>query len=380
MHRADLDRFACDDLIVGLSIHSGVQQKHLRARTLKRWSGSLFGDDDGRCKLLWLPAAGMHQKSKSFGQQACVACLLDDTVPHLRAAHRLAFVTHCLRHGQLLIDRCPQCTAPIQPLYGSPHLGSVCRCWNCGFDFRHAEPTEVDAHRAQEDLIRIAQGDWGELGSFGPVHPLAYFRILWIVYRLLATGRFSYPLREWVCRILTVPDVPPSAIPRIKEIERIPVHSRHILVQYAYALLGDWPSRFVAACKYAGITSRVLLKSPAQIPFALWELASSELHDGNYQPAPSEIAAARGFLEKRNTRPTRGALSQVLGCKSKHIDELAVPAGDHCDYGSHRYWKLDGVGPNVRAAARAAAVHEGHNVGPWVDQILREALKKRGLI
>lgn len=265
MHRADLDRFACDDLIAGLSTHTGVQQDDLRTRTLQRWAIN-------------------------------------------------------------------------------------------------------------------AQGDWGELGSFGPVYPLAYLRILWIVYRLLATGRFAYPLREWVRRNLDTPDVPPSAIPRIKELERLPVQSRHILIQYADALLCDWPSRFVAACKGVGITSRVLLKYPAQTPFALWAPASSELHDGDYQPAPSEVTAARAFLEKRNTRPTRGALNQVLGCKSKHIYELAVAASDHCAYGTNRYWKLDGVSPDVRAAARAAAVHEGHNVGPWVDQILREALKRRGLI
>ena len=85
-------------------------------------------------------------------------------------------------------------------------------------------------------------------------------------------------------------------------------------------------------------------------------------------------------MQRQDTLPTRGALSQVLGCKSKHIDELAVPAGDHCAYGTNRYWKLDGVSPEVRAAARAAAIHEGHNVGPWVDQILREALKRRGLV
>jgi hypothetical protein len=380
MHRADLDRFSCDDLIAGVSTHTGVQQDDLRARTLRRWTIGLYGDDDGRCKLLWLPAAGVHQKSKSFGQQACVACLHDDAVPHLRSVHRLAFVTSCPRHSRLLIDRCPECTAPIQPLYGSPHLGSVCLCWNCGFDLRRAEPLEVHTHRAQEELIRIAQGDWGELGSFGPVYPLAYFRILWIVYRLLATGRFAYPLREWARRNLDAPDVPPSAIPRIKEIERLPAQCRHVLIQYAYALLGDWPSRFVAACEGVGVTSRVLLKTPAQVPFALWAPASSELHDGDYQPAPSEVAAARAFLERQDTLPTRGALNQVLGCKSKHVDELAVPAGDHCAYGTNRYWKLDGVSPDVRAAARAAAVHEGHNVGPWVDQILREALKRRGLI
>ncbi len=380
MHRTDLDRFACEDLIAGLSAHTGIERDDMRKRTLRSWTGRLIGEDDGRNKLLWLPAAGIYQKSKSFGQQTCVACLQDDAVPHLRTTHRLAFITSCPHHGRLLIDRCPECTAPIQPLYASPSLGSVAICWSCNFDLRRRESLVVEPHRAQGELLRIAQGDWGKLGSFGLVYPLVYFRILWIIYRLLATGRFAYPLREWARRNLDVPDIPPSAIPRIKEVERLPTHSRHHLIQYSCALLAGWPDQFITACQDVGISSRVLLKSSKQLPFALCAPVTDKLHDGDYRPTASEVAAARVFLEDRGTQATRRALTDLLGQKSKHIDELAVPASDHCTYGRNRYWKLDGVSPDIRAAARAAAVHDGHNVGPWVDQVLRAELTKRGLL
>lgn len=380
MHRVDLDRFSCVDLLTRLSLHTGIPFEDLLERTLRQWTGRLFEEDDGKNKLPWLPLAGTQQESKSFGQQACVECLRQKPVPFLRAEHRLSFVTGCTRHNVLLVDRCPNCTSPIQPLYAVSGSKSVCMCWHCGFDFREIEPEPTVSFIDQDMLIGCADGDWPKLGRFGHVHPILYFRLLWIVYRLLATGHYAYPLRDWVNKNLLSDGVPVAAVPRIKEVERLPTSSRRILLRYTLALMEEWPSRFVEACQSSGIHSRVILKDHAETPFALWSVVTEKLNDADTPVSRMEAATAKAFLERSGVAPTRHALQEVLGRKSKIADSMAVPASDHRAYGTQRYWKLDGVSTDVRAAARSAAAKDGHNFGPWVDQILKAELKKRGLL
>ena len=136
LHRLDLDRYAGLDLIESLGSHTGIPTDELVSRTLDRWLGTLIEEAEGREKLLWLPPAGTIEKSRCFGQQVCPECLRHQDVPYLQQLHRLAFVTSCPVHHVQLVDRCPQCTAPVQPLYASSVPGDICRCWNCGSDFR----------------------------------------------------------------------------------------------------------------------------------------------------------------------------------------------------------------------------------------------------
>ena len=49
------------------------------------------------------------------------------------------------------------------------------------------------------------------LGDYGPQYSLAWFSVLWRVYRLLAAGRFAFPLRAWV--VEREEQVPPSGKP-----------------------------------------------------------------------------------------------------------------------------------------------------------------------
>lgn len=380
MHRLDLDRHACEDLIAALASKTGFDTNDLERRTFRRWIGRLIEDCQGREKLPWLPPAGTSLKSRSYGQQACPRCLAEEDVPHLRQKHRLAFITACPNHGVLLIDRCPNCSAPIQPLYVPGTPSTVTCCWNCGSDFRQAESEPDPISQAQAILLETANQNWGMLGRYGAVHSLAYFRILWSIYRLLATGRFAYPLRTWVAGNLLGRDTPAAAIPRFKEIERLNPRCRGALIEYTTALMADWPEPFVAACKAVGISSRVLIKNPSEAPFALWESVHTRLTAPSSGVTEAEAEAARRFLEERGRPGTRRALVELTGTKSATLVRLAVPAASHQTYGTHRYWKLDGVSTDVRASAKAAAHRSGENVGAWVDRILRCELQKINLI
>lgn len=116
LNRQDLDRTAGPELIRVLSTHTGVDARDIRDRTFARWVGQIFGEDDGRCRLDWLPPIGSEKARRSFGQQYCPACLASDEVPYFRLEWRLRFVALCPVHKCLLADRCPACASPIYVL------------------------------------------------------------------------------------------------------------------------------------------------------------------------------------------------------------------------------------------------------------------------
>ena len=373
MHRRDLDRLAEAELLENVSQHTGASVEDLANRTFRYWSGRLFESDDHRTKLIWLTPAGQIETKKCFGQQLCPECLSEHREPYLIQHWRLGFVTSCDVHNVLLVDRCPRCRSPIQPLYHSSPYSTVSDCWNCGFDFREATIEETPPFSHQKDLVQIAERGWTYLGDEHFLYSISFFRLLWTIYRLLATGRFAFSLREKADK-----KVPPSSIPTIKEIERLNPRCRRVLLGMAMALLEDWPCRFVDACHEVGISTRVLIKDPAQVPHALWDVARTQLLEPSIRVSQAEILAAKRFLEKRGAIATHRNLSEILGTKFKTHRRLASPAKESCPWGEHRYWKLDGVSAAVRANARKAAHHEGERIGPWVDKVLRDALRRKG--
>jgi len=373
MYRVDLERFACDALIQNLATHTGVPEAVLWDRTHRRWVGRLYEEDEGNNKLLWLPPAGTYQTSRSFGQQVCSKCLKEQKVAYLKITWRLAFVTTCERHGVYLIDRCPGCGEPIQPLYASPNAVSVSRCWKCDLDLSRVDAVHIndgEALRTQERLIEIADKGWVNLGAYGPVYSLAYFWVLWRVYRLLATGRFAYPLRKWIGG-----SIPVSSIPRIKEIELLNPRCRQVLLQMACDLMEDWPDKFINACRELGLSSRVLMKDKTLAPFAYWDPVTRHLNDPSIEISKQEIENAKAHLKAQGIKPTYKALKDLLGAKFQAYRQLAEPSNHHQPCGTNRYWKLDGVSPEVRAAAKRAAHREGENIGAWVNHVLQNRIK-----
>lgn len=382
LYHIDLERHVCNELVNNLALHTGLNPDDLWRRTLQYWSGRLFERDNGHIKIPWIPTAGTHQSLNSYGQQVCTDCLSEAQVPYLHRYWRLSFVTGCKRHGVFLRDRCPDCASLIQPLYTSAHPGSVSSCWRCGFDFRKAErDTCVDptGMSVQQKLISIAERGWQKMGAYGPVYSLSYFRILWLVYRLLVAGRFAMLLREWIGRHAKIP-IPPAGIPRIKEVERLNPRCRRALIGMAYFLLGDWPHRFIRTCSDNGISSRVLIKDQWETPFALWEPVVLNLNNPYGTISEKEILAAKCYLVSRGKKPTYRELCSLVGMKFQKYSHLAEPDGFRRPYGTSRYWKLDGVSPDIREAAKKAAKHEGENVGPWVDKALRVTLERKNFI
>lgn len=385
----DLDRYVEPHLLESLAEHTRVPKQRLLGGTLARWAGKIFDLDDGLGKLQWLPVAGGEDGQRSYGQQVCSACLRADAQPYLRATWRLAFVTTCDRHRQHLIDRCPDCGEAIQVLRAG--LNGAVRCWKCHADLGQAatDPAHDDGDvRRQNHLLDIATAGWTELGHYGPVFSFVYFRILMIAFRLLATGRHATPLRAW-CEVYRPSASRTPAVPRIRQVELLNARSRREVIRMALFLLEDWPIRFIEASECVGLSSRDLLKAGRTnpYPFAFAHAVEMNLSSQFRAVSADELESAKSYLRTREVTPTYRALANLLGVKITAHRALADPAAhapsainseqspfDAAPWGEGRYWKLDGIAPEVKAAARTAARRAGEGVGAWLESLLRREL------
>lgn len=370
----DLDRTACISLTAALSVHTLLSQERITQMTLNRWNGIVTEDATSIGSSIWLPTVGRASGSKNFGQQICPSCLREDSTPYYRIHWRLSQLPYCTFHAEILVDRCPCCGQPIQVLKSASAQDTHLSCAGCGFDFRRVHPTAVDKKILPAHLHRVLLDGWGQAGEYRHIHAVIYFRILYVLVRLLVSGHASHNLRKACAQIFDEPRLEGANIPRLKQIERLTPRARMMALTTAERLLQDWPTSFISACKKAGLTSRHLLKGNQVYPFAFEDPIKRHLSKSRDKASSDEIVAAAEALKRRDIKPTRIALEETLGKKFKPPTDVVVPGRECIPYGTHRYWKLDGVSPEVRARAKIAARLAGENVGAWVDHALRRVL------
>ena len=78
----------------------------------------------------------------------------------------------------------------------NPKTGQM-QCWKCEQPFaenetEQADQTDIDIQQA---LLASAHDGWMEMGEYGFTHSLAAFKVLMLVFRLLATGKYATALR-----------------------------------------------------------------------------------------------------------------------------------------------------------------------------------------
>ena len=340
--RRDIDRFACSTLIDALSTNTGVPQATLETMHFGHWHGRLYNVDHGRGVLQWFLPLQPNESRRLYGQQFCPHCLADDKRPYLRLDWRLSFVSACPRHRTVLIDRCPNCRAPLRAM-GLPLGGALHICGTCGTNLTQGKNEREDrASRpllnAQKALLDLAGKESAHLGDYGIVDTMTIFDVLRRLLQVLASRSTALPLRVQVLRNVRL-DLSPTSVPRLREFHLFNPRARSVLVCLAWWLLQDWPARFVDSCKAAGITTRDLIKLK--------------------QTSPAEYAEPVATYFARPA-PTPKEQSPRLPGSAR--------------WGTHRYWKLDGVSSTTRAAARRAARANGENVGAWVEKVLRKEL------
>tara|TARA_R110000782_G_scaffold47620_1_gene104614 strand:- start:161 stop:1345 length:1185 start_codon:yes stop_codon:yes gene_type:complete len=369
----DLDRW-CDPLVIQtLAERTHTPVDYVTQMGLSAYQGRVYERDDPNASLVWLPPIG-GTKKKSFGQQACPLCL-DQEKPYLRRTWRLSFVTACRTHGTHLIDRCESCGAPITP---SKFKGAISfqGCVRCGSDLRRisvhtASETDLEIQRR---LLDIASHGFGYLGTAGHVHSLAYFWILRRLFHLVVAGEYALPLRMHVLSKHDW-DIAPSSIRRITVVDLLPPLQRTHAIRIADFLMSDWPHHFIEACDAVGLRKNRLIRDEKKTPFSFLRIVDDSLNHAMTKIAKDQVRAATAYMEKQGIDATPDALSAFMGNKL-HTQRCLAPTKRKClPYGTHRYWKLDGVSPETRAKVKKAAKLAGENVGSWVDRALREKLK-----
>ncbi|HYH36849.1 MAG TPA: TniQ family protein [Azospirillum sp.] len=372
----DLDRYGDIHLLGTMAEKTGVSMPALEQSTFRRWAGWAFERDDGLVKLDWLPPAGREKAKRCFGQQVCPLCLAEDAVPHLRLEWRLSFLTVCPTHGRLLLDRCPTCNEPLSVLRQERRDG-IC-CWSCGADVRTfaGDVPPLDAIPVQEDLRHTLTLGWRQLGEYGPVYSFTALRIITLIARLIAGGAHAYALRTWISAREPSLAVPPETLPRARDGALLTPRARSVVVAMAHHLLGDWPNRFVEAARSVGM-ARIHVRSNFSdaLPFAFVHAVDWHLKDALAPASRQELASAKAVLERRGVKPTYRNLVDLAGTRRKPLKALAELATETAPWGKGRYWKLDGVSAEVKAAARLAAHRSGENVGVWLDHLVRKELK-----
>jgi len=372
----DLDRHADAMLIQTLADGTGVEPSALRAATFDRWAGWAFErDEDGRNLLPWLPPAGRHTGKRCFGQQVCPHCLAYDPVPHLRLDWRLGIMTTCPTHGSLLLDRCPDCQEPLGFLRQAGRSGFFCA--RCGSDARRwtGEAALLDMAPLQSTWLGVIERGWADFGTYGPIYSFTALEVLALLARLLAGGNHAYALRTRVAGEMGL-SIPPFALPRVRDLAHLPPRSRAVILAMADWLTGEWPHRFVTVAMSAGLASSHIRKRHGeQQPFAFAHTVDWHLDGSQRSGARDEVLAAKQILAAKGQPGTCRNLIALAGTRLTAMSEVADPARDGAPWGQGRYWKLDGVSPEVKAAARAAAHRAGEGVGPWLDALLRKRLR-----
>lgn len=382
MYRCDLDRAAPEVLLANLAERTGMNMTSLEHSTFRRWHGSLIGGTVEDAKHPWLPAASCYARTQSHGQQYCPECLAGDDIPFLRLEWRLAFTTTCREHKTLFRDRCPKCAASIAAAYASLGTQTMAECWKCGFDLRFTT-SDTDIFRQvipdehERRYMRALKEGWGLLGRSGPpIHAFLFFSVLWQLYRMVAAGRFSRPLRIAVCE--QNPELAAAIpTPAIKQVERHPPAARRLLLAVTDELLNEWPKQLVLAAEKAGITSGDILKDRRNQPFALVSAIEKHLSKPLRIYSVQESDAVVSLLARNGISPTVKALRELTGRKIGRLENAAQPSSLRLAYGKHRYWKLDGISPSIRAKAKRAATRDGDNIGPWVEKAIIAVLAQR---
>lgn len=263
----DIDRLAPPWLLDELTNRTGTLPSVVLNTTLRSYEGRLYHQFRSAGPLHWILLLQMyHRKRKGFGLQFCPTCLLQDTSPYFRKQWRVALNTVCIRHGTMLMDRCPECLAAIavhrldMRLNDSDEMSSLSLCHACGFDLKNArttEPIQMDV-AVSKKLLEVnrllissdyesADSKW-ELPNYGVLHQLC---------KIMTTKNPHVTLRCFVQQSLGMSDI---ALTNNISFEMRPIEERHHLLQLSMWILLDLPARLSAAWKAKAVRYNILLK------------------------------------------------------------------------------------------------------------------------
>lgn len=268
----DIDRLAPAWLLDELCTRTGTPKDIAWRTTVRKYEGMLYRKFRVAGALHWILVLKMyHRKRQGFGLQYCPTCLSEDQIPYFRTHWRVALNTLCIRHGTMLLDRCPECGIAVafhrldMARQNAIDIPPLFYCHGCGHDYRSSPMIKPTVHDAQTfallvDIGRLFDG----VGQFPKGWGIAHFEVMRHLCVLMASPYRHLHLREFVAERLGLPDTP-LAGGRVP-LESRSIQERHYLLQLTCWLLVDLQERLTAAWHGGAVRYNVLLKDFASPP------------------------------------------------------------------------------------------------------------------
>lgn len=323
----DLDNYAPTRVVERIALGTMRSPDTISGCTFEGYAGTLVAALNLKGRNPWLlPTTINNNRRRRRGLQYCPGCLSSDDKPYYRRRWRLAFVTSCTTHGQLLRDQCPHCQSPVHQ-----HAAASARhCFKCGNSL--CEPSPVVAqhdHLAWQQMLEATlERGWMPLGD-DYVRSHVGFAIVRQIAALLINGRHAEALRGAVAKAWGG-DPEPYPKPTARQpFEYLVVAQRHRLFDMVQRLMRGWPHQFVHACLQAGMHRSHAIKDMREPPFAYESVMRAYLDATPYYASESEVAAAAAWLRLTTGRATYRELRAICGESRAaiyaHMDYERIP-------------------------------------------------------
>lgn len=268
----DIDRLAPPWLIEELVRRTGTPSEIAWNTTLHAYEGILYSKFRSAGVLQWILTLKMyHRTRQGFGLQFCPTCMAEDSIPYFRKRWRIALNTICTRHGNMLLDRCPECGSGVafhrldMTRADEIEVTPLSYCHLCGFDFRNAaidKPIVYDP-KASQLLLKLNRqfdqdiilGSEWDVGQFSVMHQLC---------RIMTARSKHVHLREFILDQVGAQDI--ELTTGYINFEMRTIHERHHLLQLAAWMLFDFEFRLTSAWHSRGVRYNILLKDFESAP------------------------------------------------------------------------------------------------------------------
>lgn len=348
--KCDIDRAQWQELLDLLTQRTSIPAEALRAMTLLRYEGFLWGELPVRGPTRWILPVTLGQSLARQGTlQFCGACLASDKVPFFRIDWRLAFFVWCPVHRLLMQDGCRQCGSPVRlhqsdvrrPLIGTD--SGLLHCDVCGADRRayvgaacgDHDLAGFDLQVRLTDALKVGHGAIGELR----IHSIPLFHGMAIIWSLLDDRASS--ARLWGVLGSQAPDAPnasdapnapdqcTSSSERYGGFERLRIDGRHRLLQASAALLTGGAQSLTEYLQIAGLSSdavwRFIRTQRVTAPYWLWRAVRDTVNHAMHTPTDEEISLAIRHVVGLSAPhlPPMGQICHLLGFKNSYNPRVA---------------------------------------------------------
>jgi hypothetical protein len=276
----DIDKCASDHLVAKLAKLTLTHEDRIWESSLKNFEGSLFEKLITNGNTEWImPCKVYHRKHERFALMYCPKCFeKDKREPYYRKKWRLSLSVVCPECNCYLHDRCFSCGAPVN--FHRIELGRrnqipyfpISTCSDCLASLVNAPV--VKAPKSLVDMQKQMYGyiDSGTCESFHVQYSHLFFHALRLVVGFFSSKREALVrLNRVVSKSAKVDfEVPLGGFRN--NFDFLELQDRAKILQKAWWLLGDWPTRFRKITAQTETWSSSLIHDcRSDAPFWFWE-------------------------------------------------------------------------------------------------------------